>query len=200
MRRRISGSAGRELASSMIDTQTVRRFALADRFDDIVHARRWRSRRQRLDHLGELESAVVPLGMELLDYTAAGAGVELRHPFMDRELVEFCLGLPPEQKLHDGWSRYILRTGLEGILPEQIRWRGGKSSLAANFRWTLGRYERERILRVISEAAEVIEPYYDMEAVRSATRRFSDGSATATEEIALWKAAVLGGWIRSRPR
>jgi len=31
------------------------------------------------------------------------------YPFYDKRLVEFCLALPPEQKLRDGWSRFILR-------------------------------------------------------------------------------------------
>ena len=37
------------------------------------------------------------------DQIAGRAGIEVRHPFSDRRLVEFCLALPPEQKVRNGW-------------------------------------------------------------------------------------------------
>ncbi len=72
--------------------------------------------------------ARLPAMSELYNRIAAGAGLELRHPFLDRRLIEFCLGLPSEQRLRDGWSRLIQRHAMAGILPEAVRWRRSKSS------------------------------------------------------------------------
>lgn len=65
---------------------------------------------------------------ELYNRLATCCGLELRHPFLDRRLVEFCLGLPAEQRLRDGWGRIIQRNAMAGILPEAIRWRRDKST------------------------------------------------------------------------
>ncbi len=59
-------------------------------------------------------------------------GVETRYPFMDIELMNFCLGLPANNKLDNGWTRLILRSSMKGIYPESIRTRRGKSNLAAS--------------------------------------------------------------------
>lgn len=72
--------------------------------------------------------ARLPAMPELYNRIAAGAGLELRHPYLDRRLIEFCLGLPSEQRLRDGLSRVIQRNAMVGILPEEVRQRRSKSS------------------------------------------------------------------------
>lgn len=59
-------------------------------------------------------------------------GVETRYPFMDTELMDFCLGLPANNKLDNGWTRLILRSAMKDIYPESIRTRRGKSNLASS--------------------------------------------------------------------
>jgi asparagine synthase (glutamine-hydrolysing) len=61
-------------------------------------------------------------------WTAAGLsqGVEYRYPFLDRRVVEFCLGLPPEMYFNHGWKRYLFRRAMEGILPPALQWHTSK--------------------------------------------------------------------------
>ena len=47
-------------------------------------------------------------------------GVQCRSPFMERHLVEWAVGLPPEQFLRDGQSRRLIRRMMAGRLPTQI--------------------------------------------------------------------------------
>jgi asparagine synthase (glutamine-hydrolysing) len=49
------------------------------------------------------------------------SGVEWRFPFLDRRLVEFMLKLPTNLRFRNGWSKFILREGLRGLLPDVIR-------------------------------------------------------------------------------
>jgi asparagine synthase (glutamine-hydrolysing) len=58
--------------------------------------------------------------------TAFRHNIEARHPFADKRVVEFCLALPAEQKLHNGWPRVVLRRALVGLLPEVVAKRPGK--------------------------------------------------------------------------
>jgi len=47
----------------------------------------------------------------------AGWGVEMRDPMSDRRLVEFCLGIPEDQYLRHGETKFLYRRMFEPILP-----------------------------------------------------------------------------------
>jgi asparagine synthase (glutamine-hydrolysing) len=51
---------------------------------------------------------------------------EVRLPFLYHELVEFVFSLPPYFKINKGWTKWIMRTAFDNILPEQIGWRKDK--------------------------------------------------------------------------
>ena len=51
---------------------------------------------------------------------AALAGIELRHPLRDPELIELALGLPPELSFDPYLDRPLLRRALHGRLPDQL--------------------------------------------------------------------------------
>ena len=57
-------------------------------------------------------------------------GIEYRHPFFDKELVEFALSLPPEMKYRQRKIKWILREAMKGILPEKVRDRGDKAEFS----------------------------------------------------------------------
>jgi asparagine synthase (glutamine-hydrolysing) len=52
--------------------------------------------------------------------------VESRVPFVDRVLAEHVAALPLNQKLRGGWTKFVLRNGLRGLLPEAVRRRKSK--------------------------------------------------------------------------
>jgi asparagine synthase (glutamine-hydrolysing) len=51
---------------------------------------------------------------------------EVRLPFLSHELVEFVYSLPSTYKIHNGWTKYILRKSFEGKIPTEITWRKEK--------------------------------------------------------------------------
>ncbi|MEM7134231.1 MAG: asparagine synthase-related protein [Chloroflexota bacterium] len=53
---------------------------------------------------------------------ALPARIEYRYPLLDRRLLEFCIGLPMEQFVQNGWSRFIFRKAMTDVLPESICW------------------------------------------------------------------------------
>ena len=57
-------------------------------------------------------------------WAASGArrGIEYRYPLMDRRLLEFALGLPPEQFRRGRWGRWLMRYGLRTVLPPEVCW------------------------------------------------------------------------------
>ncbi len=70
---------------------------------------------------------------ESLDIDYAPNGIEERHPFCDKRLMELCLNIPPNLKLKDGLTRYILRESLKEYLPDSVRYRSTKSDLSPYF-------------------------------------------------------------------
>jgi asparagine synthase (glutamine-hydrolysing) len=54
------------------------------------------------------------------DRMAMANSVEARHPFLDIELVEFALTIPPELKLNELTEKYILKRAARDLVPRQI--------------------------------------------------------------------------------
>ena len=71
--------------------------------------------------------------LETCAFAASGHAIEPRYPFLDHRLVEFCLSLPPEQKLSMGWSRVIQRRAMAGIVPDAVRTRISKADLSYGY-------------------------------------------------------------------
>ena len=66
---------------------------------------------------------------ELLRYADRNSmahGTEVRLPFLSHELVEFIFSLPASFKIHDGWTKLLLRKAMDKKLPDDIVWRKDK--------------------------------------------------------------------------
>lgn len=148
------------------------------------------------EHWRNLTAGGLAYIFELSDKTAAAHGIEARHPFMDKRLAEFCLALPPQQKLHHGWPRRILRTAMTGILPETIRLRRSKSNLEPNFVHTLLTFERQRIDQLIYADADAAKAYFDWPHVQTAYQRLCAHAYSSEDIMAVWKAVNLTLWLR----
>jgi len=70
---------------------------------------------------------------ELAARTAAGFGVEVRHPLQDRRLAEFGLALPEDLRWRRDQPKFILREAMRGLLPEKVRGRLSKGEFSSVF-------------------------------------------------------------------
>jgi asparagine synthase (glutamine-hydrolysing) len=52
--------------------------------------------------------------------------MESRQPFLDKDLVEYALKIEDSAKVHNGYTKYILREVMQDIMPEAIRTRVDK--------------------------------------------------------------------------
>ncbi len=60
------------------------------------------------------------------DRNSMAHGREVRLPFLSHKLVEFVFSLPDNMKLHNGWTKFILRDSMNSVLPHEICWRKEK--------------------------------------------------------------------------
>ena len=54
---------------------------------------------------------------------ARAAGLVVRNPFADPELMQYCFDLPYEYKVSEGQEKAILREAFKGLIPESVRTR-----------------------------------------------------------------------------
>ncbi len=64
--------------------------------------------------------------LRLADRNSMANSVEVRLPFLQHRLVEFLFTLPPHFKIHQGWSKWLLRKAVDDKLPKEIVWRRDK--------------------------------------------------------------------------
>ncbi len=55
------------------------------------------------------------------DRNSMAFSVEGRVPFLDYRIVEFLFSLPSSFKMKDGYSKYVFRQAMDGVLPDKIR-------------------------------------------------------------------------------
>jgi len=63
---------------------------------------------------------ILPTLLRNFDRYAMRHGVEVRMPFMDYRLVNFCFALPWHSKIKQGYTKAILRDALANVAPENI--------------------------------------------------------------------------------
>ena len=85
---------------------------------------------------------------EKVDKSTMANSIEVRVPFVDKELSEFMLSLPAELKVKKGISKYLLKKALEGIVPNEILY-GKKTGFSVPYAFwlktTLANYFEQQI-------------------------------------------------------
>lgn len=183
--------------SPFLDDDFMQRTSLIERINELAGARMQAQPTERESHWYALTTGLFAHALEKMDSLAAPFNLDVRHPFMDKRLVEFCLALPPEQKRSQGWDRLILRRALTGILPPEVQWRPGKADFSNNFVEGLIRFDRVRLDKLLLEDELCVSSYVNVDKARNAyrqlieTKKDRDGQA-----IYLWLVVVLEVWLR----
>lgn len=180
----------------LFNADFARRVHLADREAECIRAETSPARSVKELHLRELESGALAQAFEAKAALGDSYGIEHRYPFHDRALTEFCLSLPSDQKCYRGWTRVVLRRALEGLLPDTVRWRGGKTYLSDGLVRRLSRFEIEAIEHAVVRNPEPLEPYYDIGRLRAVYGEFQK-RPSYRYAIILWQATQLSLWLRS---
>ena len=96
------------------------------------------------------------------DRDSMAHSVESRVPFLDYRLVEHNMALPSEYKIKDAVTKRVLRTGMSGIIPNDIRDRTDKIGFATPeeiwMRETEPKLFRDRLEKNLSKAQGLISP------------------------------------------
>lgn len=150
----------------------------------------------RTSHWRALNSPLIPYAMEFADAASSAFAIEVRYPFFDRRLVEFCLAIPAEQKLRDGWTRSVMRRAVTGIVPAEIQWRTSKADLAPNFARGLFERDRRTIEDVVFSRLEGLREYVNVRAVQDAYARWVEQPKLHKRDaLTLFAVTTLALWF-----
>jgi asparagine synthase (glutamine-hydrolysing) len=185
------------LLGSVVKPEFARRVGIADRLEAME-----RRGDRPAPSAGEahrrafVDSGLIPYVLEMADRAAAAFAVEPRYPFLDRCLIELCVGLPADQKLRDGWTRSVLRHAMQGLLPDEVRWRASKADLTPNFRRQLRERDQDVVADVVVKNPDALEDYVDIPALRRLHDRYLAGTMTDVDALTLHRTVVLGLWLQ----
>jgi asparagine synthase (glutamine-hydrolysing) len=86
------------------------------------------------------------------DKTTAGASLEIRVPFFDKEFINFYMSINPDKKVpRNKYEKYLLRKSFENELPSEIIWRrkdgfsDGVSSQKKSWYEIIDQYVKEKV-------------------------------------------------------
>ncbi|GAB1268522.1 asparagine synthase (glutamine-hydrolyzing) [Aurantivibrio infirmus] len=132
--------------------------------------------------------------LEKVDKSTMANSIEVRVPFLDKDLSEFVIGLPSNYKVRNSQKKWLLRKSLRGVVPDSIldaKKKGFGVPFSAWLRKPLADFMKETI---------------NSEEVRSAGVFQSDlvnkkicehCSGMRNHGAILWKVLVLGIWIKA---
>jgi asparagine synthetase B (glutamine-hydrolysing) len=128
------------------------------------------------------------------DRHAAGFGAERRHPFLDRRVVDLLLGMPPEERYHDGVLKPVFRRAMNGTLPPLVRDRSDKAHFTDYLQEHFYRPYWGKIRELARQSRLAEEGIVDGDAIR---RFLSDGPGPTFPPLELINFVAVELWYRS---
>ena len=135
----------------------------------------------KLDQMLALEQQFFLADHNLLytDKMSMAAGVEVRVPFLDKELVEFAYNIPNQFKQKGIHGKWVLKKALEGYLPHDVIYRP-KSGFGAPIRGWIQNELREIIGDLLSVESIRNRGLFNPKAVQQLIRDNNKGKIDAS--------------------
>jgi len=144
---------------------------------------------QRLLFL-DLKTYLPDNNLTLVDRSTMAYGLEARVPLLDRRLVEYAFGLPPERIMRPGATKIAFREAIEPWLPEAILSRP-KWGFTPPFKSWVSGPNREAAFAMIERGTLAADGVLDPRGVRSLVE-----AGTQRRHGKLWLLLNLEAWYR----
>jgi len=135
---------------------------------------------------------------EMMERSASRLGLDERHPFYDRRIIEFAVGLPPEQ----WWTRRpkeLLRRAVRDLVPGLIRDRLTKANFSHVYAAALAAAGDHIVDALHPTLADRLNLPEVARMFGEVTRRYAAGDGRYTEHIwPCWMIYGLDRWLRAR--
>lgn len=152
--------------------------------------------REPIDHLQQAycQSWLVEDLLMKADKMSMATSLELRVPFLDHKLVEWCATLPLEWKVGSLWQGFttkrILRSFAEKRIPKEIITRPKQGFPVPVYKWI-----QSDLFNFAKESLESksLETFFHKDELSSLLQKLKDGELHAAHQV--WSIIVLSKWI-----
>ena len=177
IRHRKEDTIENKFEDSVIKLDLVKKYNVEERFDkkgyNSVITKVGTLKETRKSILDEATLAHIGI-METKDSLAYG--IIKRDPSKDKRIMEFCLSIPSGEYVHEGEERYLIRSSMVGILPEEIRtnWRNRGIQSADWVERLLPDWDKTK--NQVKEALmdNEVKKYVDIEKVEGLLEKYDD--------------------------
>lgn len=154
---------------------------------------RYAKTRNLRDQLWEdLSTWSLPALLRYEDRNSMTYSLEARIPFLDYRLVEFVMSLPDAFRIRNGWTKWVLRESMEGVIPESVRWRRTKLGFTAPEASWLA--EGREVISQMYQGKILSTPYLG----RHLLDRLQHASEGDLGKVpGLWRLICLESWMRA---
>lgn len=134
----------------------------------------------------------LPALLRYSDRNSMAHSREVRLPFLDYELVDFCTTLPSQFLIHNGWHKYIQRLAGD-VLPPSIRWRADKVGYAAPLDIWMRKELKTWCFEVLFSGPVTELAVYDRSKIE---RLWDQHQRGQNHSWALWRWISLNEWLK----
>lgn len=140
----------------------------------------------------EMKSFLVDHNLNYTDKLSMAVGVEARVPYLDKELVEFAIKIPPSLKLKGNETKYILKKVAERYLPYDIIYRP-KTGFGAPVRKWITQDLNAMIEERLSPEKLIERGIFDADKVWKLIKDNKAGKIDASYSI--WSLLAIESWL-----
>lgn len=132
------------------------------------------------------------------------ASIRYRYPFLNHRLAEYAFSLPACYKIHNGWTKYLLRIAMEGILPKSVCWRKEKiGGTVPIYSWKVFlKRNRGKLRSLLCGRKFYSEGFLNQKSIAGSFDALFEAAVSpdTTDVSGLWRFANLELWLRENLR
>ena len=122
-------------------------------------------------------------------------GMEGRSPFLDSDLVEYSIALQDKMKIRGGYTKFILREVMKGIMPEKVRLRVDKRGFSVPMdEWYRTEGFQKEVMEILTSESFASRGYFVPEEAMKLYKKHLAGEVNVFKDI--WKWVNLELWFR----
>lgn len=140
----------------------------------------------------DLHYVKLPRVLRFNDHISLAYSKELRVPYLDYRLAEFCFFLPEKFKLRGDAQKVLLRDAMSGIVPEAGKDKPKVFFGAFQTDW-FRKYFQKEALKILDSKSFKNRPYWDHKKAREMAERFFKGEGN--NSFFLWQWINLEMWL-----
>tara|TARA_B100001093_G_scaffold149541_1_gene142270 strand:- start:513 stop:2417 length:1905 start_codon:yes stop_codon:yes gene_type:complete len=128
--------------------------------------------------------------LEKVDKSTMANSIEVRVPFLDKDLTDFVLSLPPNLKVKRSMPKYLLKKSLNNILPNKILY-GKKKGFGVPYAFWLQTGLKNYFLNQVQ--TDLVKEYFDVSKILKKFHQHQKDNGN--HGFLLWKVLIFSVWI-----